>query len=69
MQLRDKVRMKIWYITLLLLPGIQYAQAQDTQQQKWKDKLHFSLISEMDIAYEFNSQKLQKYEFTLKPQV
>jgi len=60
----------ICYTALLIqLLGIQNIQAQDTLKKKWKENLRFSLLSEIDIAYEYNNQKFQKSEFILKPEV
>ena len=57
-------------VLLILLTGLQNVYGQQNElKNKWKEKLHFSLITEMDIAYEFKSHQLQKAEFILKPEV
>lgn len=54
---------------LIVFLSIQNIQAQETLKKKWKENLRFSLITEIDIAYEYNSRKLQKTEFILKPEI
>jgi len=58
------------YTTVLVqILMFQSLQAQDALRKKWKEKLHFSLITEIDIAYEYSSRKLQKFELILKPEI
>ncbi|MBL4754968.1 MAG: hypothetical protein JKY52_15400 [Flavobacteriales bacterium] len=54
---------------LVLLLSVQNVLGQDTQPSSWKERLHFGLISEIDMAYEFKGQKLQKSEFIFKPEL
>lgn len=56
-------------VQLIVFLSIQNIQAQETVKRKWKENLRFSLITEIDIAYEYNSRKLQKAEFILKPEI
>ena len=64
------MKKRIWFAALLTpFLNIHTIQAQDSLTSKWKEHISFSMISEMDIAYEFSSGKLQKSEFIFRPEV
>ena len=64
------MKRRIWFAALLTpFLNIHTIQAQDSPTSKWKENISFSMISEMDIAYEFSSGRLQKSEFIFRPEV